>query len=179
MALDSLSRTSENVFARVHNCRRDVLDALLELAVEIAREGREGRRTTTAARPVSEHTAALAVFRIDGTAFMRLWWPLVSELVTSTNPLSVGPFLGAGVAIFLDGPAVSAAFAANGDRATSGRQGHYEHWLPTGATPFTEIHAFTRPAVVVRQCSLRLHPPAFGLMRISRRDRQTFPESPC
>jgi DNA integrity scanning protein DisA with diadenylate cyclase activity len=35
------------ISARVAWCRRDVLDALLELAIEIAREGREGRRIGT------------------------------------------------------------------------------------------------------------------------------------
>ena len=37
----------DRVCARVSWCRRDVLQALLDLAIEIAREGREGRRIGT------------------------------------------------------------------------------------------------------------------------------------
>jgi diadenylate cyclase len=37
----------EKICARVPWCQRDVLEALLELAIEIAREGREGRRIGT------------------------------------------------------------------------------------------------------------------------------------
>src|SRR5579871_221690 len=37
----------DNVCARLPWCRREVLNALLELAIEIAREGREGRRIGT------------------------------------------------------------------------------------------------------------------------------------
>ena len=37
----------EHIAARSPWCRRDVLDATLELAIEIAREGREGRRIGT------------------------------------------------------------------------------------------------------------------------------------
>jgi len=37
----------ESICARVAWCRQDVLDATLELAIEIAREGREGRRVGT------------------------------------------------------------------------------------------------------------------------------------
>lgn len=37
----------DSVYTRVPWCRRDVLDALLDLAIEIAREGREGRRIGT------------------------------------------------------------------------------------------------------------------------------------
>jgi diadenylate cyclase len=36
-----------SICSRVESCRREVLDAVLELAVEIAREGREGRRIGT------------------------------------------------------------------------------------------------------------------------------------
>ena len=36
-----------SICSRVERCRREVLDAVLELAVEIAREGREGRRIGT------------------------------------------------------------------------------------------------------------------------------------
>jgi diadenylate cyclase len=37
----------DTICTRVAGCRRDVLDGLLELAIEIAREGREGRRVGT------------------------------------------------------------------------------------------------------------------------------------
>ncbi len=37
----------ENICANVARCHRDILDATIELAVEIAREGREGRRIGT------------------------------------------------------------------------------------------------------------------------------------
>jgi diadenylate cyclase len=47
MGLQSTTPILDNVCARVPWCRRDVLSALLELAIEIAREGREGRRIGT------------------------------------------------------------------------------------------------------------------------------------
>jgi len=37
----------ERICAEVSWCRHDVLEATLELAIEIAREGREGRRVGT------------------------------------------------------------------------------------------------------------------------------------
>jgi len=46
-----MTRTStpvvDSIYARVPWCRRDVLNELLDLAIEIAREGREGRRIGT------------------------------------------------------------------------------------------------------------------------------------
>jgi hypothetical protein len=47
MTLPSATPIFDHVFSRVRWCRRDVLNALLELAIEIAREGREGRRVGT------------------------------------------------------------------------------------------------------------------------------------
>ena len=47
MTLYSGTPIFDNVSSRVPWCRRDVLHAVLELAVEIAREGREGRRVGT------------------------------------------------------------------------------------------------------------------------------------
>jgi len=47
MTLHSVTPIFDNVSGRVPWCRRDVLSAVLELAVEIAREGREGRRVGT------------------------------------------------------------------------------------------------------------------------------------
>ena len=41
------SQTVDIVWERVQWCRRDVLNTLLELTVDIAREGREGRRIGT------------------------------------------------------------------------------------------------------------------------------------
>ncbi|MGE0704230.1 MAG: DNA integrity scanning protein DisA nucleotide-binding domain protein [Vicinamibacterales bacterium] len=71
MTVDGISRTFDNVFARVHGCRRDVLDALLELAVEIAREGREGRRIGTLftlgnAEAVLAHSRGLILDPLQG-----------------------------------------------------------------------------------------------------------------
>lgn len=47
MTLYSATPVFDNVCSRVVWCRRDVLNAVLELGVEIAREGREGRRIGT------------------------------------------------------------------------------------------------------------------------------------
>lgn len=44
MMFQSITPTSDRVCARVPWCRPAVLNALLDLAIEIAREGREGRR---------------------------------------------------------------------------------------------------------------------------------------
>jgi hypothetical protein len=47
MSLQSATAIFDHVCSRVPWCRRDVLNGLLELAVEIAREGREGRHVGT------------------------------------------------------------------------------------------------------------------------------------
>lgn len=47
MSLDFNSRIFDAICARAPWCRRDTLSALLDLAIEIAREGREGRRIGT------------------------------------------------------------------------------------------------------------------------------------
>jgi diadenylate cyclase len=63
----------DNVSGRVPWCRRDVLNAVLELAVEIAREGREGRRVGTLltigeADAVLAHSRALILDPLAGHA---------------------------------------------------------------------------------------------------------------
>src|SRR5215210_4744722 len=47
MSVQSTTPIFDHVCSRVPWCRREVLNALLELAIEIAREGREGRRVGT------------------------------------------------------------------------------------------------------------------------------------
>jgi len=62
-----------SICSRVEWCRREVLDAVLELAVEIAREGREGRRIGTLftlghADAVLSHSRPLILDPLSGHA---------------------------------------------------------------------------------------------------------------
>jgi hypothetical protein len=62
-----------SICSRVEWCRREVLDAVLELAVEIAREGREGRRIGTLftlghAEAVLSHSRPLILDPLSGHA---------------------------------------------------------------------------------------------------------------
>jgi len=63
----------DSVYARVPWCRRDVLNALLDLAIEVAREGREGRRIGTLftlgrAEAVLTHSRPLILDPVSGHA---------------------------------------------------------------------------------------------------------------
>ena len=71
MTLDAATPIFDNVCSRVPWCRRDVLNAVLELGIEIAREGREGRRIGTLftvgdADTVLAHSRALILDPLAG-----------------------------------------------------------------------------------------------------------------